>query len=173
MTGNLNEFPIDPADTNLIFTGDPVSLGLVTAGFVSEASGNTAGDLAAGVPILGIFMGCRYVDNDGDYEFRNFWDGNSGRSNVIAHIAMPPHQMYHARLSAPGTPADVGTRRLINYAAGSPQYGDSRVTLGAADADGPYLIHRLAPLPNNAWTNPEPIVEVAPVVQQGTFSVAV
>lgn len=168
-TGNLNEFPIDPADTNSIFTGDPVIL--TAAGVVTEASGNSAGDLAA-APVLGIFMGCRYVDVDGDYEFRNFWDGNTGRSNVVAHVALPPHQLYYVKMTAAATQAAVGTRRLINYAAGSTQYGDSRVRLGAVNAAGPFLIHRLAPLPGNAWTNAEPIVEAACVAQQGTFASA-
>ena len=68
------------------------------------------------------------------------------------------------------TQADVGTRRELIYAAGDPRTADSRVTCGDVDAAGPIQIHRLAPLPGNAWTDPEPILEVVVVAQQGTAS---
>jgi hypothetical protein len=164
-TGNTNEFSISPSYTGKIYTGDVVAL---VSGFVEEASGNTPGAIAE--PILGVFMGCRYVGADGSYEFRNQWDGGAGRSNVVAIVAMPPHQNFHAKLAAPATPAAVGTRRALTYAAGSVQYGDSRVSVGAVNAAGPVIIQRLAPLPGNDWTDAEPIVELAIVAQQATFN---
>jgi len=158
-TGNLNEFLIDPATADAIFTGDPVVL---NGGYV-EASGTTT------AAILGVFFGCRYVDTNGDYEFRNYWDGNTGRSDIVAHIAMPAHSMFHVKLSAPASQATaVGAPAALTAAAGSVPYGDSRyvATLGA----GPLVIHRLVNLPGNAWTNAEPIVEVSVALQQGTAS---
>ncbi len=165
-TGNLNEFPIDPTNSNTIFTGDAV---VINGGFAEEATGN-GGTTPHVSPITGVFMGCRYTEANGDYDFSSFWDGNSGRSNVVAHVSMPPHMTFHAKMTAPGSQADVGTRRGLDYAAGSTQYGDSRITVGAADAAGPVVIQRLASLPNNAWTNAEPIVEVTVVAQQLTAS---
>ena len=159
-TGNLNEFLIDPTNANAIFTGDPVVL---NGGYIEAEATGTA-------PLLGVFFGCRYVDVDGDYEFRNFWDGNTGRSNIVAHVALPTHQMFHAKMAAPGSIADVGTRRALTAASGSTQYGDSRYLIGAVNASGPVQIHRLANLPGNDWANAEPIVECSIVLQQGTAS---
>jgi len=165
-TGNFNEFNIAPANTSKIHTGDPV---VMNGGFVEEFSGNSAGAVAA-APIVGVFQGCRYVDSNGDYVFRNMWDGGAGRSDAIAHIAMPPHSLFYIKgdNGVAFTQADVGTRRAMVYAAGSDIYGDSRVTLGAVSATGPVAIQRLAPLPGNAWTNAEPIIEVAVIAQSMT-----
>lgn len=164
-TGNTNEFLIDPTYADTIYTGDVVVL---NGGYVEEASGNTAGAITG--PILGVFNGCRYIDAEGGYEFRNQWDGGAGRSEIYAMIAMPPHQNFHAKLSAPGSAADVGTRRGLVYAAGSPQYGDSRVLVGAVAATGPVVIQRLANLPGNSWASAQPIVEVSIVAQAATYN---
>jgi hypothetical protein len=169
-TGNMNDFSIDPANTNMIFTGDPVSID--AGGFLEETSGN-GGTTPVVTPVTGVFHGCRYVDNDGSYAFRNYWDGNSGRTDIIAHVSMPPHSTFHARLTGPGTQADVGTRRGLDHAAGSAAYGDSRFTVGAVSATGPVVIQRLANFPGNLWTSAEPIVEVAMVAQQLTAADAV
>lgn len=164
-TGNTNEFLIDPTYADAIYTGDVVVL---NGGYVEEASGNTPGAITG--PILGVFNGCRYIDAEGGYEFRNQWDGNLGKTEAYAIVSMPPHQTFHAKLSAPATPAAVGTRRNLTYVAGSPQYGDSRVLVGAVAAGGPVVIQRLANLPGNEWTSAEPVVEVAIVAQSATFN---
>ena len=64
-SGNLMEFPIDPANTGAIFTGDPVSLSdgaapfLGIQGYVEETT--IAGTTLVGdsTPIIGMFRGCR------------------------------------------------------------------------------------------------------------------
>jgi hypothetical protein len=163
-TGNTFEFPIADGNTASIFHGDPVVL---NAGFLEEFSGNTPGDVAA-APILGSFAGCRFVAANGDYEFERYWDGGAGRSEIYGMVSMPAHSRFYVRAGAGLTQASVGSRFLLNYAAGSTAYGDSRVTLGAADAGGPVQLHRLAPLPNNDWADDEPIVEVSVVLHQGS-----
>lgn len=157
-TGNLNEFFIDPANTNPIFTGDPVIL----------SGGNIEAEATGTAAILGVFFGCRYVDTDGSYEYRSFWDGNSGRSNCVAHVAMPSHHMFHVKLGAavPDPSAVIGASAALVAAAGSTAYGDSRYT--ATPGVGPLVVHRLVNIPGNEWGNDEPIVEVSVRLQQGT-----
>jgi catechol 2,3-dioxygenase-like lactoylglutathione lyase family enzyme len=169
-TGNLNEFAISPANPGKIFTGDLVKL---AGGFIDEASGRATG--GAFIP-CGVFMGCKFVDSDGSIRFRQFWDGAAGRTNILADVAQPPHGIFYIRGAAGTTYAaatTVGARYGIAYAAGSPMYGDSRVTLGAAViATGPLIVHRLAPLPDNKWGNGMPIFEVSMIQQQLTAAVA-
>jgi hypothetical protein len=166
ISGNLNEFDIDPTNSNPIFTGDVVAFD--GNGFVEEATGAAAND---DFDILGVFMGCRYVDADGDYEFRNHWDGAANRVNVVAHVAVPPHSMFWIRGAAGTTytrAATLGKRFGVVYNAGTPLYGDSRLTLGAAAAaTGPLLIHRLVDLPNNTFDSDEPWFECSIVRPQG------
>lgn len=170
-TGNFNEFSIDPANTDPIFTGDPVLMN--ATGFVEEATG--AAD-NADFDIWGIFMGCRYVDAEGSIKFRQFWSGEAGASLIKAHVAMPPHGMFYIKGEAGVTYTQantIGRRFGVNYAAGSTRYGDSRITLGdAAAATGPLLVHRLADLPGNSWQSAEPVFEVAIVRPEGHIAVA-
>ena len=167
-TSNLNEFAIDPANTNLIFMGDPV---VMNGGYVEDFAANVDGPVA-GAPIVGVFAGVRYVAANGDYEFMNHWDGGAGRTDIKAHVSQPPHQNYHVKMDAtvPITQADMGTRRALIHAAGSVPYGDSRVTCGAVDAAGPVVIQRLVDLPNNTFASAEPIVEISIVAQTMTFN---
>ncbi|MCP4466957.1 MAG: hypothetical protein GY813_09445 [Halieaceae bacterium] len=161
-TGNLNGFAIDPSNSNAIFTGDPVVL---NAGAIEAASdGATA--------ILGVFMGCRYTDSGGDVVFKNHWDGGSNRSDAVASIALPVASMFWIKGEEgvdfqPATSIGAAHPFVIN--AGSPQYGDSRVTLGAAGA-GALVVHRLVDMPNNKWGTDGPLLEVSCNLQLGTFS---
>ena len=166
ITGNLNEFDIDPSNTNPIFTGDVVNLG--ATGYVKEAAGAAAND---DFNILGVFMGCRFVNASGDYEFKSFWDGAAGKTRCVAHVALPSGATFLIRGKAgvAYTRATViGKRFGVHYVAGSTMYGDSRVTLGAATAaTGPLLVHRVIDLPKNSFAENEPWFEVAIVRSQG------
>ena len=163
-TGNLIEFDIDPANTNPIFTGDVVAFD--GGGFVEEATlGGTIAD-QDDFSVLGIFMGCRFTEADGDYEFKNQWNGGAGRTEAKAHVAIPAHGMHwiKGQAGATYTQADIGTLKGVLYNVGSTQYGDSRMTLGAPGASvltAPLIVHRLAPLPNNTFASDEPIFEVS------------
>lgn len=163
-SGSLNEFDIDPSNTDAIFTGDPVVL---SGGFVVAATN-------AATAILGIFMGCQYHDADGNVQFKNRWDGAAGSSDIRASIAMPPHGLCWIKGEAgvdfqPATSIGAAHPFVIN--AGNAQYGDSRWTIGGPAA-GPMIVHRLVDLPGNAWGTDEPILEVSVNLQQGTFAAA-
>lgn len=165
-TGNSFEFPIDPANTNPIFTGDPVALS--AAGYVEEASGGADNN---DFSILGTFNGVRFVDAEGGYKFRQFWSGNAGASEVYATVSMPAHGLYHIKGAAGAgyTRANtVGKRFGVTYDTGRTAYGESGISMGSASAaTGPLLVRGLADLPNNTWDSEEPIFEVAIVRPQG------
>lgn len=166
ITGNLNDFAIDPANTNPIFTGDPVLIG--ATGFAQEATGGANNN---DFDIWGVFMGCSYVDAEGSIRFRHFWNGVAGSTEVRAHVAMPPHSVFYIKGTAGTTytrAGTVGKRFGVVYAAGSTLYGDSRISLGTATAaTGPLVVHRLADLPGNTFDIDEPVFEVSVVRQQG------
>ena len=164
-TGNLIEFDIDPDNTNPIFTGDPV---LLNGGFVEEVSGGGSTADYAG-PVLGVFMGCRYAAADGDYEFKNQWNGQAGASDVRAHIAIPAGALFWVKEAAGSSlpRTAIGNRYGLAYNAGSAAYGDSRFTLGAANVAGGVQLLRPAPLPGNVIGSGETIWEVNVIASQG------
>lgn len=170
-TGNNNEFLIDPANTNPIFTGDLVAMD--NSGFVEEATGGASSD---DLDIWGVFAGCRYIDSDGSVEYRSFWDGGAGRTEAKAIVALPPHGVFHIRGKA-GTvytrANTIGKRFGVTYVAGIPMYGDSGVTLGAAAAAaGPLIVHGLVDEPGNDWSSDQPKFEVTIARPAGFLAVA-
>lgn len=127
-TGNLHDFPIAPGNTTAIFRGDMVSL---TGGFV------TLGIATAGTKYLGIFWGCKYIAADGSVEFRQSWDGGTGRTNAIAQVAILPAGATALVRGVDGavyTDADIGTRKILVANAGDSRTGMSRETLAAPGA---------------------------------------
>lgn len=170
-TGNLNEYPVDPTNTNPIFTGDPVIID--ANGYVVEATGGADN---SDLNVWGVFAGVRFIDSDGSVEFRQFWDGNSGRTDVLAHVALPPHSVFVIRGAEGATYTranTIGKRFGFTYAPGSTLYGDSRVTLGAATAaTGPLIVHKLGDFPNNTWESEQPIFEVTVARPSGFLAVA-
>lgn len=162
--GNQTEYDINPSNADPIFRGDLVAL---SSGFIIEATGGVAN---ADFSPLGVFLGCRYEDADGSFEFKPFWDGNSGRSNIKAMVAVPPGTSFLIKGDPTGTytQASIGARFGVTYAAGSTVYGDSRVRLGAAPAaTGPLLVQRLVDAPFNSFSVSEPLFEVVFARTQG------
>ena len=170
LTGNQSEFPIAANNTGAIFAGDLVRL---NNGFLVEASGAANND---DFSPLGVFLGCRYVEPDGSFTFKRFWDGVAGRSNIVGMVAIPDGATFLIKGAPAGTytQANIGSRFGINYVAGSPVYGDSRVRLGAAAANstGPLRLLRLVDAPFNAFNRPEPLFEVVFARSQGFATLA-
>lgn len=165
-TGNTFHYPIDPADTNPIFTGDPVAFG--ANGFVREATGGADND---DFDILGTFMGCYYVDAEGGMKFRQVWTGEAGASEIMAYVAIPSHHSHFRIKGAAGatyTRANtVGKRFGIDFNPGRMIYGESGAALAAAaSATGPLLVRGLYAYPGNTWDSEEPIFEVVIARQQ-------
>lgn len=163
-TGNQESFPIQPSNTSPIFTGDLVRL---DGGWIVEASGaEDNADFSA----LGVFQGCRYVDSNGDFVYRSFWDGAANRENIEAYVGQPDGAMFLIK-GAPDTnysQSAIGGRFGVAYSAGSTIYGDSRVTLAATPAaTGPLLVHRLHRTPNNDFDTDGPVFEVSIARKQG------
>lgn len=168
--GNQAEFPIAANNSSPIFRGDLVSL---ASGLLVEATG--AADNSDFSP-LGVFTGCRYQDADGSYVFKPYWDGNSGRTNIVGIVSLPVGATFAIKGSSDGTytQASVGSRFGIDYAVGSPAYGDSRCRLsaGAANSTGPLRLLRLVDTPYNGFDRPEPVFEVTFARSQGYATLA-
>jgi hypothetical protein len=158
-TGNTFNYPIDPANSNPIFWGDFVRLN--ASGYLEEASGGADNN---DFDIMGTSVGCSYTDGEGSVKFRQFWGGEAGASGIVGKVAMPGHSRLYIKGAAGATYTranTIGRRFGVTYEVGSPQYGDSRIALGATSATtGPLLVVGLAELPGNSWDSEEPIFEV-------------
>lgn len=172
-TPTLREYPILTSYTGVIARGDLVRL---VSGYIQEASGNSAGNLGD-TDMIGVFNGCRYVGSDGDYEFRDYWDGVAGKSNILASVVPVEGRRFYVKGNSGQTwaAANIGTTRNLIWATPSASTRESRVSLGAAnETSGHAFIHGLADVPRNGYTAAgvtEPIFEVTITRVQGGLAV--
>ena len=126
---------IDPTDISPIYYGEPViamadaSTGQTTGYIKSLRSAVNGGNakLTAYSPMLGVFLGCRYISNNSvqaqDYAnpARIFWPGSAIASvpsgtQVIALVSVDPNQRYLAAIGS-STPTTGSTiLNCLNYA---------------------------------------------------------
>lgn len=153
-TASENHYEIVTTYASSIFKYDPVTIG--TSGYLERG--------AAGSPIVGVFMGVKYIDSTGVPKFMPYWPGNPGvltGSTVEAIVIDDPNVIFTIQetnaAGAAGTPlalADRGLNANFLYTAGSTSTGQSAVSLNnASEADTATLnlkIIDLDPTPGNA-----------------------
>jgi len=116
-----NEYPIKSGDANTIFTGQPVR---VSAGHITAV-------ISVGLSPVGVFQGCRYVE-DGEQKFKPFWPGGTSATDAVGFVVDNPAQVYEIQCDSSVTAAAVGaTMSLLAVTSGSTFTGRS-----GAGADG-------------------------------------
>ena len=137
--GAVSEYLIDPAGVaNNIFHGSIVQL--TTAGYVELADG-TGADITtnnfggSGIGALGVFMGCEYVNAQGQVIHSQYYP--SGTTGVVkAYVVDDPMVMFQAQLDNTATQAALGAITKLPAAqnpltSGSTATGNSNVALDA------------------------------------------
>lgn len=156
-TAASDSYQIVTTYNTAIYTGDPVTIG--TSGYLERG--------VAGSPLVGVFMGVKYVDASGVAKFSPYWPANPGvltGSTVDALVIDDPNVVFTIQetnaAGAAGTPlalADRGLNANFLYTAGSAATGQSAVSLNnASEADTATLnlkIIDLDPTPGNAVGN--------------------
>jgi hypothetical protein len=112
----VNAYPLNfdgssAGSTSLIWTGSPViplASGLID--IVGNANGGT-------VPLLGVFMGCRYIATDGTPTWSAYWPGYAAikaSTEATAFVADNPHALYV--INADGALPDAALFANANFA---------------------------------------------------------
>ena len=136
----MNAYPINfdgysSGTTSLIWTGSPViplSSGLID--IVGNANGGT-------VPLLGVFMGCRYIATDGTPTWSAYWPGYAAikaSTEATAFVADNPDALYV--INADGALPDAALFANANFATaitGTNTSGYSLGELGTATIAAP------------------------------------
>jgi hypothetical protein len=136
--GATSSYLIDPAGeaTNL-FYGQVVILGadgyvaLSTATGADATTNNLGGN---GVGALGVFVGCEYVNAQGQVIFSQYYP--SGTTGVVkAYVVDDPFVLFQAQLDGAGTQTIIGTNTLFpavqSTSTGSTATGNSTSALDA------------------------------------------
>ena len=126
----VNAYPINfegssSGTTSLIWTGSPViplASGLID--IVGAAAGGT-------VPLLGVFMGCKYIATDGTPTWAPYWPGYSAimpQTEAIAYVADNPHALFV--INADGALPDSALFANANFATATTGTNTSGYSLG-------------------------------------------
>lgn len=126
----VNAYPINfegssSGTASLIWTGSPViplASGLID--IVGNANGGT-------VPLLGVFMGCKYVATDGTPTWAPYWPGYAAikpQTEAIAYVADNPHALFV--INADGALPDSALFANANFATAVTGTNTSGYSLG-------------------------------------------
>lgn len=126
----VNAYPINfegssSGTASLIWTGSPViplASGLID--IVGAAAGGT-------VPLLGVFMGCKYIATDGTPTWAPYWPGYAAikpSTEAIAYVADNPHALFV--INADGALPDSALFANANFATATTGTNTSGYSLG-------------------------------------------
>lgn len=110
-----NEYPIASGTAASIYTGQPVRVSV----------GNIVAITSAGETTIGVFQGCRYVEN-GEQKFKSYWPGGTSATDAVGYVCDNPAQVYVIQADASVTAGVVGKNiSFVSVGAGSTFTGRS------------------------------------------------
>jgi len=155
--GATTQYPIVSA-SSAIYNGDLVYVagGGVVKSTVTSTSALTVANQAN--VTAGVFMGCQYVNTQGQTVQAQYYPGNAAASSAIAYVVVDPNAAYKVAVTASGSNAITGTtinaigvNCAVRQGTGSTITGDSQLSVVAPSAAA-----------GNASTLPVKVIGVVP-----------
>ena len=150
--GATTQYGITSVST-AIYNGDVV---YINAGTISK-SGVTDNATTTGNLTAGVFMGCQYVNTQGQTVQAQYYPGNAAASSAIAYVVVDPNAAYKVAVTASGSATITGTtvnalgvNLAVRQGTGSTTTGDSGLSVVAPSSNG------------NASTLPVKVIGVVP-----------
>ena len=124
--GATTQYGITSVST-AIYNGDLV---YVTGGTISK-SGVTTNATTSGNLTAGVFVGCQYVNTQGQTVQSQYYPGNAAASSAIAYVVVDPQAAYKVAVTngsdvmSSTTVAAIGVNLAVDQGTGSTTTGDS------------------------------------------------
>ncbi len=118
-----NEYSIASGYNTSLFTGDVVEMSGTGKNVKQAAAGN--------VDNIGVFAGCRYVNELGEQKFSQYWPANTVATEIVAYVYDDPMIVFQAQCNTLAA-ADVGQLVDWEIGAGSPAVGQSATVVDVA-----------------------------------------
>lgn len=129
--GATRQIPIGSGETTAIFYGDVVNLN--SDGNVTKLTTTDSGS------VVGVFLGCTYVDPTYGPTYRQYYSGGLTNSTMLAYVQDDPDALFKAAVCDTGTTtisyltrSDVNRNAALVQNSGSTATGDSRVAINDA-----------------------------------------
>ena len=134
--GAIRQIPITASYGTAIYNGDVVKL--VVGGTVEKSA---IGSNVEANPTLGVFVGCQYVNSQGQTVQAQYYP-SSGATSALAYVVVDPQAAYKVAVTTSGdtatvtyvTRAVVGTNMSIATGSGSTTTGDSGLSVISGSA---------------------------------------
>jgi hypothetical protein len=95
-----------------IFNGDPVKLATDGTVQLGTSDGTRAGTVD-GIKLLGIFMGCEYLDASGKPTVSPYWPTGTSATNIVAWVLDDPEALFDVQYANPGTPGSTSMQTAV------------------------------------------------------------
>ena len=139
--GAIRQIPIASTVATTIFDGDIVAI--VAGGTVAKSTVTVNSTAAAANYTAGVFMGCQYVNTQGQTVQAQYYPGNASASSAVAYVVDDPLALFKVAVTGSGSNAittvnlsAVGTNMSIRQGTGSTTTGNSQVSVYATNSAG-------------------------------------
>jgi hypothetical protein len=139
--GAIRQIPIASTVATTIFDGDIVAI--VAGGTAAKSTVTVDSTTAAANYTAGVFMGCQYVNTQGQTVQAQYYPGNASATSAVAYVVDDPLALFKVAVTASGSNAittvnlsAVGTNMSIRQGTGSTTTGNSQVSVYATNAQG-------------------------------------
>ena len=163
--------PIASTYNTAIFDGDIVAL--VAGGTLAKSTVTVDSTTAAANYTAGVFVGCQYVNTQGQTVQAQYYPGNAAASSAVAYVVDDPMAAFKVVVTGSGSntvtgvnQSAVGTNMSVRQGTGNTTTGDSEVSVYATDTQGngaalPVKCIAVVPATATSATNyPEVIVKL-------------
>jgi len=139
--GAIRQLPIASTVATTIYDGDIVAI--VAGGTAAKSTVTVSSTAAAANYTAGVFVGCQYVNTQGQTVQSQYYPGNAAASSAVAYIVDDPLALFKVAVTYSGNAtvttvnqSAIGTNMSIRQGTGSSTTGDSAVSVYATNAAG-------------------------------------
>ena len=139
--GATRQLPIASTVATTIYNGDIVAI--VAGGTAAKSTVTVDSTTAAANYTAGVFMGCQYVNTQGQTVQSQYYPGNAAATSAVAYIVDDPLALFKVAVTFSGNAtvttvnqSIIGTNMSVRQGTGSSTTGDSAVSVYATNAQG-------------------------------------
>lgn len=138
--GAIRQIPIASTYNTAIFNGDIVRI--AAGGTIQKSTVTTDSTTAAANNTVGVFVGCQFVNSQGQTVQGQYYPGNAAATSAVAFVIDDPLAAFKVAVTLSNgamstvNQSIVGTNMAVRQGTGSTTTGDSAVSVFATNAQG-------------------------------------
>jgi hypothetical protein len=139
--GAIRQLPTASTLATAIYDGDIVNI--AAGGTIQKSTVTVNSTAAAANYTSGVFVGCQYVNTQGQTVQAQYYPGNAAATSAVAYVVDDPLALFKVAVTYSGNTtvttvnqSIIGTNMSVRQGTGSTTTGDSGVSVYATNAQG-------------------------------------